>query len=342
MNLSGRERVLVIKPSSLGDIVHTLPAVSALQRSFPDLSIDWLVNTEWSPLLEGAPFLHRHVPFPRREFRGLGGLLRARKWGKTVLGEVGYDLALDFQGLLRSALLARLSGAPVRLGFSNAREGAHVLYGNAICVQNWKEKHAVDRNRELVEFLGVETDPVEFPLPAGSPIDVPPPFSGPALLLHPFSRGAGKSLSVTEVHELCELVSPHPVWLVGVAGEEATHSWPNNTWNLLNRTSIAELIFLLRRASWIASVDSGPMHLAAAISDRVLSIHTWSNPCMVGPWPRDAWIWRESEIVQVRDLTPDRFPEHRQLRKHYEGQDRILDEPSIATLAEFLNTRITE
>ncbi|MDF1860749.1 MAG: glycosyltransferase family 9 protein [Verrucomicrobiales bacterium] len=341
MKLSGNERILVLKPSSLGDIVHTLPAVSAIHRAFPETTIDWLVNTEWSPLLEGVSFLNHVIPFPRRELRGLGGLFRAGKWAKNQLASRDYDLALDFQGLLRSSLLGKLSGAKRRFGFSSAREGAPCLYHEAICVQNWKTTHAVDRNRQLVEALGIETSPVEFPLPSGDPVAIPEEFQERPLLLHPFSRGRGKSLSPVEVSELCEQVAPHPVWLVGVAGDEANHEWPENVLNLLNQTTLPQLIHLLRKAAWSISVDSGPMHLAAAISDRVLSIHTWSDPKMVGPWRPEALIWRDSHILPVRELKDKMFPERRDLRDAFAAKDRLLEKKDIAAIAEITREKLT-
>lgn len=337
VELKGSERILVLKPSSLGDIVHTLPAVAAIKRAHPGVKIDWLVNTEWSPILQGSPILDQVIPFPRRQFRGLSGLFKAKAWAKETLRNADYDLAIDFQGLLRSALLARLSGAKTIFGFSQAREGAHLLYGHHICIQDWNVTHAIDRNRGLVEALGIETAPLEFPLPAGEAMTPELDQKTPALLLHPFSRGLGKSLSKEEVHELCEAVSPAPVWLVGVTDDElADEKWPANVTSFLNRTSLVQLIYLIRAAAWTVSVDSGPMHLAAGVSERVLSIHTWSDPLMVGPGRPGAWIWRESRIREMKSIAPGEFPEQRALKNHYESRERILSSEDISSMAAFL------
>lgn len=341
MQLTGSERILILKPSSLGDIVHTLPAVAAIKRAHPGVRIDWLVNTEWMPILEGCPILETVIAFPRRECRGLRGLLRAKRWAAGAFDRGGYDLALDFQGLLRTALLARLSGARRIIGFRQAREGAHLLYGGKICVQNWKQTHAIDRNRQIPQAFGIETMPVEFPLPPGDAVLPAPPPGARALLLHPFSRGVGKSLSGEEVAELCRAVSPAPVWLVGVAGEAlAAGPWPQNVTNYLNQTDLRQLITLIRAAAWTVSVDSGPMHLAAGISSRVLSIHTWSDPLMVGPWRPEAWIWRDRHIREMKTILPGEFPEQRARRKHYASQSRILSAAAISDLADFLKPRL--
>lgn len=342
MNLSDCERILIVKPSSLGDIVHTLPAVEALHRSAPWAKIDWLVNSEWSPILEGVPFLHRVVNFPRRELRGLGGLLRGHAWAMRKLKPTGYDLALDFQGLFRSAYLSRRTGAPVVAGFRHSREGARFFYNRSIEVPDWDRRHAVDRNLSLAVSIGAEPGDPVFSLPPGKVPEALPRLEGRPVLLHPFSRGEGKSLSIAEIRELCEHLAPHPVLLVGIPGRPIKIEWPENVVDLFGKTSLAELIHLLRLAAWTLSVDSGPMHLAAGVSDRVLSIHTWSNPAMVGPCRPDAWIWREGRLVRVGDLDPGEFPERRDLAKIHAGRERLLGPGAPAEIARFIRCRLAE
>ncbi|NLT70978.1 MAG: glycosyltransferase family 9 protein [Verrucomicrobiaceae bacterium] len=342
MNLPACERILIVKPSSLGDIVHALPAVEALHRAVPSAEIDWLVNTEWRPLLEGVPFLHQIIPFPRRELRGVSGLFRGARWAGEELRPRRYDLVIDFQGLLRSAWLARRTGAPVIAGFRRSREGASLFYQHRAEVPDWNRRHAVDRNLALVASLGVDVAAPAFAFPPGVEMKKPPVFSSPPILLHPFSRGTGKSLSVAEVAELCELLAPYPVLLVGVPGEPVPPTWPGNVTDLLGRTSLPELIHLIRQAAWTVSVDSGPMHLAAGLSDRVLSLHSWSNPAMVGPWRPEAWVLRESRLVRVRDLRPDEFPERRDRQSEYAKRDRLLAPADLAYLAGFLRTQLAE
>ena len=341
MNLSACERILIVKPSSLGDIVHTLPAAEALHRAAPQAKIDWLVNTEWCPILEGVPFLNRLIPFPRRELKGITGLLRGARWAGKELRPQGYDLAIDFQGLLRSAFLARRTGAAAVAGFRNSREGASLFYDLRAQVPDWNRRHAVDRNLALAAFLDADIANPAFIFPPGEATQDLPTLSVPPILLHPFSRGVGKSLSVPEVVELCELLAPYPVLLVGIPEKPVTVRWPENVVDLLGRTSLPGLIALIRLAAWTVSVDSGPMHLAAGLTDRVLSLHTWSNPAMVGPWRSDAWIWRESRIVQVRDLKPDEFPERRDLQGHFGAKERLLPPSDLVAIAAFLQDRLS-
>ena len=122
------------------------------------------------------------------------------------------------------------------------------------------------------------------------------------VLLHPFARGNRKSLSDAAVESFCRALAPRSVVLVGRT--IATFPVPENCVSLLNQTTILQLIWLIRAARFTMSVDSGPMHIAAAVSDRVVSIHTWSDPRKVGPYNPNAWVWKNRELTQVRDLPP--------------------------------------
>ena len=292
-------RVLVIKPSSLGDVVHTLPAVHLLKQTYPSWKISWLVNTEWAPLLEGNPDLESVIPFPRSSFRGVGGLLALRRWLAGSRIETP-DLALDFQGLTRSALLAKWARAKRVVCLRNAEIIPRWLAHEAVPVS--PGEHAVDRYLRIPAFLGA-TGRVEFPLPKGSP---PAGFQlpGPFLLVHPFSRGEGKSLEPRLLERLCAELAPAPIVIAGRS--EFGFRVPSNCVNLLNRTSLGELIWLIRQAAFTVSVDSGPMHIAAAITSKLLAIHTWSDPRVVGPYAPEAWVWKNGLLRQAKDLIANR------------------------------------
>ena len=117
------------------------------------------------------------------------------------------------------------------------------------------------------------------------------------ILLHPFSRGEGKSLSAADVAEFSRELHPQNIVLVG--GNHPVENLPSNVLNLLGKTTLAELIWLIRHADFTISVDSGPMHIAAAITSKLLSIHTWSDPRLVGPYNPEAWIWKNGAITQM-------------------------------------------
>ena len=291
------DTILLVKPSSLGDIVHTLPALRFVKESFPGSKIYWVANSEWSPLLEDNPDLEGVIRFPRRSFRGLKGLIRFQQWCRE-LGKLRPDLVLDFQGLLRSALISRSSRSRLVLGLSDAREGARFFYKKVAPVT--PDQHAVVRYLALASLAGADiSGQIEFRLPPGRSV---PNFELPAqfVILHPFSRGTGKSLDEAEVYQLTAALAPIPVIIVGRS--DGVVSFARNSASLVNLTDLNQLIWLLRRAAFVISVDSGPMHLAAAVSSEILSLHFWSDPRKVGPFREDAWIWQNHRIFRKQEL----------------------------------------
>lgn len=300
--------ILVIKPSSLGDVVHTLPAVAAIRDAFPNATITWVINPEWAPLLRGNQDVnHVHI-FPRGDFRGLGASTSLVPWLKQTR-KLRPDLALDFQGLLRSALIGRVSGAKRLMGMSDGREGSRLLYHSSAKVS--RHDHAIERYLKLAEKAGANIgDSLRSPIPSGDPLprfDEYPPF----ILLHPFSRGRSKSLSNAVIEEICRAFAPTRVVVVGRSSRKINP--PENCVELTNQTTLLQLVRLIRVARFIISVDSGPMHIAAAVTDRLLSIHTWTNPSRVGPYNPDAWIWKNGNLVRVADLENTKI--HRRGRK---------------------------
>src|SRR5438270_735258 len=160
-------RIALIKPSALGDIVHALPVLGALRHRFPDAHITWVVNRSYEPLLKGHPALDATLPFDRAALRrggpvrGLGYALRfARR-----LRAGRFDLVLDLQGLFRSGLMAAVTGARRRVGFSDAREGATYFYTEVVPAPGLDAIHAVDHNWLMAEALGAGDAPKRFDVP---------------------------------------------------------------------------------------------------------------------------------------------------------------------------------
>lgn len=307
VDLARAASLLIVKPSSLGDVVHTIPAASLIATAWPHLKIQWLVNPEWAPLIEELPWLNAIIPFPRSRFHGMGGLPRFLSWRNEFRELLGSppDVTLDFQGLLRSGLASRWSQAPVRIGLSDSREGARFFHSKVVTVD--PQAHAVDRYLNMVRALDIELpQQLSWELPAGSPI--PDEWLGhtspsQAIVLHPFSRGDGKSLTHDQIIRFCSACANVPVILVGRS--EPINGLPNNTCDLTNGTSLPQLVWLMRQAGWIVSVDSGPMHIAAAASPRLLGIHTWSDPCKVGPYRPEAWIFKGGQFFHRNECSSE-------------------------------------
>jgi heptosyltransferase-1 len=292
--------ILVIKPSSLGDIVHTLPAVAAIREAHPRAEITWVINPEWTTLLRGnSDVNHVHI-FPRGTLSGLNAPRTLWPWIRKTRS-LEPDVALDFQGLLRSALIGKISRARDFWGMSDGREGSRLFYRNTVKVD--RRAHAVDRYLKLAEAFGATIpQQLRFPLPSGDPLPRFDPFP-PFVLLHPFSRGNRKSLRSSVVTKFCEAFDPVRVVIIGQSSRRITV--PENCVNLLNQTTLLQMIWLIRAARFVISVDSGPMHIAAAVTSRLVSIHTWSDPRRVGPYNSEAWIWKNGELFRTGELTPE-------------------------------------
>ncbi|MEY2491081.1 MAG: hypothetical protein QOH24_32 [Verrucomicrobiota bacterium] len=290
-------KILIIKPSSLGDVVHTLPAVAAIRETYPDAEITWVINPEWATLLRGNRDVdHLHI-FPRAEFRGFGTAVRMWPWIRQTY-RLRVNVAFDFQGLLRSALIARISGAKKIYGLSDGREGSRLFYHEIARVD--PGKHAVDRYLKLAESAGAElSQPMRFPIPSGDALPRFDPFPS-FVVLHPYARGRRKSLSRAVIEEFCRAFFPVRVVVVGKSSRK--FSAPENCVDLTNQTTLLQLIWLLRNASFVISVDSGPMHIAAAVTSNLISIHTWSDPRRVGPYNSAAWIWKNGRLLRVSEL----------------------------------------
>jgi len=305
--------ILIIKPSSLGDIVHTLPAVALVRDAHPEAEITWVINPEFVPLLRGNPDISHVYVFPRGEFRGLGAPKSLLPWLRKTR-TLRPDLVLDFQGLLRSALIAKISGAKEIYGMSDAREGSRWFYHRVAKVN--RRAHAIERYLRLAECAGATVGKsLRCPIPTGDPLprfDEYPPF----VLLHPFARGSGKSLSNGVIEKFCQAFAPTRVVIVGQLLGKI--DLPENCIDLTNQTSLLQLIQLIRKAHFVISVDSGPMHIAAALGDHLVSIHTWTDPRRVGPYNPNAWIWKHGELLRVHDLEAVRLKRH---GRHFRRKD---------------------
>lgn len=300
-------RILLVKPSSMGDVIHSLPVVTEIHRQFPEAELRWLIHPAWRSLVEGHPGVSGTVLFPREKFRGPAGWIRSLAWLRT-LRDWTPDLAIDLQGLLRSALFARVSGAPRIVGLSDAREGARLLVGEKAPVR--PNDHAVKRYLGVLDLLGISQPALpEFLLPEGKP---PMGFEtgAPYVVLHPFARGEGKSLGAPLIRGFAKGAAPGRLVVVGRGS--LPQEFPPNVEDWTNRTNLLELTAILRGASFIVSSDSGPMHLAAALQpSRTLAVHLWSDPLKVGPCPQESMVWKNGRVARVNELDDSFRPEGR-------------------------------
>ena len=290
--------ILIIKPGPLGSIVHALPSIALVRQAHPHAEITWVINPELAPLLRGNPDVNHVHLLPRGELRSLGAaqsLLASLKRTRKLRP----DLALDFDGLLRSALIAKTSGAKEIIGMSDALGGAATWFYDHI-VRVDRRSHPVERYLKLAECSGATVgELLRCSVPSGDPLprfDAHPPF----VLLHPFAHGQDRSLSNAAIEEFCHALAPTRVVLVGQTRSRI--NTPENCVDLTRQTSLLRLIWLIRVARFVVSVQSGPMHIAAAVTGNLLSIHTWTDPRLSGPYNPDAWVWKHGQLFSVSEL----------------------------------------
>ncbi len=261
----------MVRLGAMGDVLHTLPAAASLKHSFPDLPLTWAVEAPWAPLLQGNPFIDRVVAIDRK---------RPGTWWTTrqELCQRHYSMAIDFQGLLKSAFIASLARPEKIAGFHKyqVRERAASLF-YSLAVQS-QSIHAVDRNLDLAAAAGASRLLRQFPLPMGEPEgDLPENF----LLASPFAGWASKQWPLEHYAQLAQ-ISELPLVLNGPPNAKAVlESIPNVTVHI---STLPGLIDATRRATAVVGVDSGPMHLAAALGKPGVAIFGPTDEARNGPY----------------------------------------------------------
>lgn len=288
-------RILIVRLGSLGDLVHTLPAASALRRANPTAQIDWLVDRPHREFLELVPVISSLVVLERR---GAGGWLDVIK----TMRSRAYDLAFDFQGLVKSAALAKLSGAGKVAGFGRSalRERfAASFYSERVEIP--PGTHVVRKNLRLAAALGAPAEALEFPIAAVRSAAVESfvtADSRPFALINPGAAWPNKrwppdrlgavTRHLRERHGLASVV----LWGPGEQGAaEVVVQASAGAARLAPPTGLKDLIALARHAKLIVSGDTGPLHIASAVGVPAVALFGPTDAMRNGPWdPRDISI----------------------------------------------------
>jgi len=280
-------RVLIVRLSAIGDVVQSMPIACALRDRFPRAWIAWAVEQRAAALLEGHPEVDELITLPRRWLKSPGGVLKLRR----RLRAMRFDVALEAQGLTKSAIFARLSGAPRRIGFGGrwGRELSQWINTEAAPIT---AEHVVDRNLQLLEPLGIHQPAVRFGMPevpaeqaaakrilAELGIKVPPAIinvgAGWPSKLWPTERFAAVARYLRSRWNLPTLLVYGPAHERRMAEQMA--KWSAGAARLAPPTTLTELRGLARAARLFIGCDTGPLHLAAGVG----------TPCvgLFGPWP---------------------------------------------------------
>ena len=298
-------RFLIVRLGSLGDVVHGIPAAAALRCRFPQARIDWLVDPRYAGLLELVECVDGPIAFDPRDLRIGGGRGRAILTG---LRAAHYDAVIDLQGLLKSAVLARLVGAARTVGFPRAhlREPlARLFYTDA--PDPGAAPHVIEKNLGLLRLFGVGDRAVHFPLriPRTDTIaGIADRFApdGYAILnpgaawpnkRWPASRFGAVAASIRREHGLRSVVlwGPGDEALAGAvvrASDDAAEAAPP--------TTIADIVGIARAARLMVSGDTGPLHVAGAVGTPLVALFGPTSPERNGPWaPHDVTLSRSAE-----------------------------------------------
>ena len=285
--------ILLIKPSSLGDIVHAMPTCAAIRRAYPKARLTWLVKHQWAGLVERIDGVDRVWP--------VKSTLKGWLSQVSLLRAEHFDLVVDLQGLFRSAAIGSLSGSPLLVGFANGREGSPWFYSKRVPVPQ-SEMHAVDRYLLVAKAVGaVETGAPEFrfriPQTDHEEVDrllsqsgITPGMSWVAMNVSarwPTKRWPAASFA--ETADRLRQEGCGAVVMIGGPDERAEVAAVSGMMktppiDLAGATAVGLLPALLSRASMLITNDSGPMHVAAAVGIPVVALFGPTSAARTGPY----------------------------------------------------------
>ncbi len=274
--------------------------MNAFKERFPKAEVHWVIAKGLEDLLTGHPMINRiwvinkdmwkKLSHIRDSFHELRIFLKAIK-------EENYDIVVDLQGLLRSGIITVSTGAPLRIGFKEAREGSRFFYTHK--VKGGKDIHAVDRYLKIATFLGCDITDVCFPLPLSfsSSLLTQHSFPGDYAVIAPGARWKTKRWPPEKFGELSSILPLNTV-IIGSKGDmdiasEIVALSKGKAVSLAGKTNLKELIEVIRGARFFVSNDSGPMHIAAALNIPVFAIFGPTDPLKTGPYGRGHTVIRE-------------------------------------------------
>jgi ADP-heptose:LPS heptosyltransferase len=292
-------RLLIISTSQLSEVVHALRLATSLKAQRPDLRISWIVRDIFAPLVRACEAVDHTYVFRRNE--GLGGFMRLMK----QVRQTEFDYVFDFQGLLRTGLMTWRAKAKLKVGRSDAREGAGIFYNRKVSLPpDGRRSHAMDILLQFCPVLDAKPElqgaALQFRPVGGLNLSFLDSRSGAMpVVMFPDSRRKEKKWHGFK--QLTEAIardgSGRKVVWAGNAYVDYKDAPPENIFlNLTGNTSLVSLPSLIKRACWVICNDSGPLHLAAALGVPTLGIFGPTDPRLFGPYPLTA---PNNHIVQA-------------------------------------------
>jgi len=307
-------KILIIKPSGLGDIVQALPVLTGLKRRWPEAEIDWIVNDTFAAVLDGHPCLRKTIHYPRKRWTTPWRIPEMWRWGRK-LREEKYDITIDLQGLFRSALMTWAANSPRRIGLMSAREGSRAAYNEFVADTAIS---AAERYLTCLEHLNIPVRPLDFQLTARAPLPEALKDFESYIVLHPYSKWRTKLWPWRYYQELVDSMPEAKFVVVGEGPWFPIHA-PGRLVDLRGKLTIGSLTSVLGGAQSVLSPDSGPAHIAGALGRPVLVlfgatdwrktkpsgahvlVHThalFCSPCLKRS------CWRDTPVECMSLLTP--------------------------------------
>ena len=298
--LDGVKSIAIVKLSAMGDLVHALPVLAGLKRAKPELQISWIVDARYADLLTGHPMLHEVIVLPVKRWQHKFNQLstwRELYRSSQMLRSKRFDLTIDIQGLAKSAIMARLTGAPMRLGHNDQREGSRLF--NKAVPRIGTNTHVTDHYLDVLRYLGIPDEPVEFPIyidelskqqiqalinKAGIRVDrlitVNASAGQPQKRWAPERFAAMADILSDEGFDVAFIGSPGDKPLVQII----RGYMKKNAYDLSGQTTVKALAELLRISSMHICGDTGSAHIAAGLGTPVLGLYGPTNPSRSHPW----------------------------------------------------------
>lgn len=282
----GTKNILIIKPSSLGDIIHGLQVVESLRIQQPNTRVTWVVADSLAPVVEACRTVDAVFVFQRK-----GGLIGFIRLLHAIRKTCHYDCVLDLQGLARSGLMTLFARAYRKVGRADAREGARFCYGETVELPKASELHAVDILRQFLPAMSLSASvegKLVFDLP--TPQLKLPAAMDAAILIFPESRRDEKTwpyFAEFVTRAASDFPDRNFVWC-GSAASAETCPQAANIYNLAGQTGLLDVIALIQSGGAVVANDSGPIHIAAAVATPVLALFGPTPVEAYGPYPVDA------------------------------------------------------
>ena len=300
-------KILIVKLSSLGDVIQTLPVLSSLKRKFSDAHISWLIEEEIAELIKGHPLVDQVIISRKNAL--IRGLRSPQKWawvvreGERLFKEIrscSYDLVIDFQGLLKSGILVGIAQGKRKIGFSPARESSHIFLSEKIPFPQ-TQLHAVDKYLSLMASLGCSGAGPDFFIPIHQTHrdrvlrffqENKLSLDKPLILLHPGTRWETKLWEEKKWAELGDCLQEKNGAQVVFTGSTSDIPLISRITGMMRAPAIStagkwglnELAFLQKQADGIVIPDSGPMHLASAVGAPVVALFGPTDSTLTGPY----------------------------------------------------------